>query len=175
MSSKFIPKSRVSNRSNPITVINNDTMWYSFATPDNSKEKEETRLWEEKQTAEKKRVESIPLEQLTFRDLYKFPFHQAKYGSWVYDADSNFIFQFEFNNEDTRKKVIDILNGDLLEYKRQEVEHKDGMIYVDGNEFILIRGWGNLTGVGAYNLDGDWAAKIQDTLAEYIVEKLGKK
>lgn len=175
MSSKFIPKSRISNKANPVFNYVNDDTWYSFATPDNSKEKEETRLWKEKQDAEKNRIESIPLEDLSFRDLYKFPFHQAKYGNWVYDANSNFIFQFEFKGEDTRKKVIDILNGDLLEYKRQEVEHKDGMIYVDGIEFILIRGWGNLTGVGAYNLDGEWAGKIQDSLAEYIVEKLGKK
>ena len=36
----------------------------------------------------------------------------------------------------------------------------------------MIRGWGNLTGVGAYNLNGDYATKIQDTLAEYIIEKL---
>ena len=175
MSSKFIPKSRINNKSNPITLSKENTMWYSFATPDNSKEREETRLWGEKQTAEKKRIESIPLEQLSFRDLYKFPFHQAKYGNWVYDSDSNFTFQFEFKGEDTRKKVIDILNGDLLEYKRQDAEHKDGMITVDGLDFILIRGWGNLTGVGAYNLDGEWAGTIQDTLAEYIVEKLGKK
>jgi hypothetical protein len=37
---------------------------------------------------------------------------------------------------------------------------------------ILIRGWGNLTGCGAYNLDGEYAGKIQDTLEEYIIEKL---
>jgi hypothetical protein len=48
---------------------------------------------------------------------------------------------------------------------------KDGV----ERECILIRGWGNLTGVGSYNLDGEYAAKIQDTLAEYIVEKLKNK
>ena len=52
------------------------------------------------------------------------------------------------------------------------------MIYLekDGErkEFILIRGWGNLTGTGSYNLDGEYAGKIQDSLAEYIVEKLNK-
>jgi hypothetical protein len=47
---------------------------------------------------------------------------------------------------------------------------KDG----ERKEFILIRGWGNLTGTGSYNLDGEYAGKIQDTLAEYIVEKLNK-
>ena len=43
------------------------------------------------------------------------------------------------------------------------------------HEFILIRGWGNLTGAGSYNLDGEYAGKIQDTLAEYIVQKLNKQ
>lgn len=175
MSSKFIKNSRITNKTAPVFNNAKSDMWYSFATPDNSKEKEETRLWQERQLSEKNRIESIPLEQSSFRDLYQFPFHQAEYGTWVYDANSNFIFQFEFRGEGTQKKCIDILNGDLLEYKGQDVEHKDGMITVDGIPFILIRGWGNLTGVGAYNLDGDYAGKIQDTLAEYIVEKLGGK
>lgn len=174
MSSKFIPKSRITNKSVPIFNDAKEDMWYSFATPNNSKEKEETRLWKEKQTAEKKRIESIPLEQLSFKDLYKFPFHQAKYGTWVYDANSNFIFEFEFKGKDTQEKVVNILNNDLLEYKRQDVEHKDGMIYVDGIEFILIRGFGGLTGVGAHNLNAEYACKIQDSLAEYIIDKLKK-
>ena len=35
--------------------------------------------------------------------FYKQPFHKAKYGSWIYDSQGNFVFQFEtlFN-----KKVI---------------------------------------------------------------------
>ena len=172
MKSKFIPKSRITNKVS--TVYNNakEEMWYSFSTPDNSKEKEETRLWREAQIAEKSRIESIPLEQLSFRDLYKFPFHQAKYGSWVYDTNSNFIFQFEFNNEETREKIIQILNGELLEYKKNKTESKGGQIFINDQLAITIRGWGSLTGVGAYNLDGKFAAKIQDSLANYIVGEL---
>ena len=98
MSSKFIKNSRITNKTIPVFNDTKSEMWYSFATPDNLKEKEETRLWKEKQQAEKDRIESIPLEKLSFKDLYQFPFHQAKYGSWVYDANSNFIFQFEFDN-----------------------------------------------------------------------------
>ena len=172
MSSKFIKNSRITNKTIPVFNDTKSEMWYSFATPDNLKEKEETRLWKEKQQAEKDRIESIPLEKLSFKDLYQFPCHQAKYGSWVYDANSNFIFQFEFDNIETREKTIKILNGELLEYKKQNVKLKDGVIFVNEHPFIMIRGWGNLTGVGAYNLNGDYATKIQDTLAEYIIEKL---
>jgi hypothetical protein len=179
MSSKFIKNSRIKNKTIPVFNNAQEDMWYSLTSPDNSKEKEETRLWKEQQLAEKSRIENIPLGQLSFRDLYQFPFHQAKYGSWVYDAIGNFIFQFEFDNEETREKIIKILNGEIVEYNSQEVKIDGGYITININgdwlNLILIRGWGNLTGVGAYNLDGGYAGKIQDTLAEYIVEKFSKK
>ena len=126
----------------------------------------------------KNRIEAKPLEEVTFRDLYTFPFHQARYGSWVYDADSNFIFQFEFNNDKTREGIINILNGEIEPTKENIVKHKEGIIYVEkegeDKALIMIRGWGNLTGTGGYNLNGEYAGRIQDTLAEYIVEKLTK-
>ena len=121
---------------------------------------------------EKERIEAIPLENLSFKDLYKFPFRQAKFGTWVYDDNSNFIFQFQFEDENTRKQVIDILNGDFIPKKKKNFVFKDGIISIDDKQFIMIRGWGNLTGIGGYNLDGEYAAKIQDTLGEYIIEKL---
>lgn len=177
MSSKFIKKSRISSapKYTP-TVDNSKYTWISFATPDNSKEIEETRLYKERQQKKKDRVEAIPLDTLSFRDLYEFPFHQAKYGSWVYDAKGNFIFQFENGDANVREKIIGILNGEVTEYNRREVRGSEGSIEVNiegkWKELILIRGWGNLTGVGAYNLDGEYAAKIQDSLQEYILEKL---
>jgi hypothetical protein len=166
MSSRFIKNSRLGNQKSSYD-------WISFGVkPDSKKEIEEREEYRNTLISEKERIEAIPLEQLSFRDLYQFPFHEAAYGSWVYDKNSNFIFQFMFTNEETQKEVIDILNGDKTPKKQIGFEHKDGMIYFKDEEFILIRGWGNLTGSGAYNLDGEWAGKIQDTLAEYIVEKL---
>jgi hypothetical protein len=167
--SKYIPKSRIKTAPFTAQWSNNSQEYFTFGSSSSKKEEYVNPL-----IGEKERIESIPLEDLSFRDLYGFPFHEAKYGSWVYDAKGNFIFQFEFTGEDTRKKVLDIINGDLEEYNRQEVKMDNGVIFVNDNPFILIRGWGNLTGVGAYNLDGDYAAKIQDTLAEYITEKLSK-
>lgn len=152
--------------------------WSTFMTLPirNEQEDKEWEVHKNHQIVTKNRIESIPLEDLTFKDLYQFPFHKAPFGSWVYDKNSNFIFQFEFRNKDVEDTVIAILNEELLEYKKQEISHENGEIYVtvagEKKPFILIRGWGNLTGVGAYNLDSKYAAKIQDTLAEYIVEKL---
>ena len=162
MSSKYIP-----NRGKTHSVQNN---WeWSSKNADYSEVVEDNNYDEIKN-----RIETKSLEEVTFRDLYTFPFHQCKYSSWVYDADSNFIFQFEFKDMDTREKTIQILNGELTEYKRQNITSDCGEIFVDDKPYILIRGWGNLTGTGGYNLDGEYAGRIQDTLAEYIVEKLNR-
>ena len=38
--------------------------------------------------------------------------------------------------------------------------------------FILIRGWGNLIGIGGYNFDMEKASKIQDDFRDWIIYKL---
>jgi len=171
--SKFIPKSRLNKQ---VLQWNNflpNDYWESRPIKEEQKKYKEEMGFKER---EKQRIESIPLKEVSFRDLYQFPFHQAKYGSWVYDKNSNFIFQFQMNNKTTQESCIKILNGEITPTKENKFVHKDGMIYLDKDgelhEFILIRGWGSLTGTGAYNLDGKFAAKIQDSLANYIVGKL---
>ena len=85
---------------------------------------------------------------------------------------------FEFKNDKTIEGIINILNGEIEPTKENIVKHKEGIIYVEkegkDKPLIMIRGWGNLTGIGGYNLNGEYAGKIQDTLAEYIVERLSK-
>lgn len=166
MSSKYIPKSRISKRVPISYEWSSDAVDFSNIVND----------YVNPHIAEKERIEAISLEQLSFRDLYKFPFRRAEYDSWVYDDSSNFIFQFELGGDTIRNKVVEILNGELEDYNRKEVRQDNGYIQVKVDDIwhnlILIRGWGNLTGVGAHNLDVDYAAKIQDILAEYIIEKL---
>lgn len=165
MSSKFIPKSRIKQVDlSPFKYEwSSDAINFDGIVEDNKNPLQ----------VEKERIESIPLNELTFKDLYQFPFHQ-KYSGWVYDSNDNFLFQFERVEKETREKFIQIINNELTEYKRQDVTSKDGEIFIDGKHFITIRGWGNLTGCGAYNLEGDYACKIQDTLLEYIVDKIKK-
>lgn len=177
--SKFIPKSRLNKQ---VLQWNNflpNDYWESKLTKEDKEEQKKYKEEMDFKEREKQRIEGIPLEEVSFRDLYQFPFHQAKYGSWVYDENSNFIFQFQMNNKTTQESCIKILNGEINPTKENKFVHKDGMIYLDKDEelheFILIRGWGNLTGTGSYNLDGEYAGKIQDTLAEYIVQKLNKQ
>lgn len=174
--SKFITKSRLNKINQNWSDFMGKDYWQS--KPLSKEEIEQEKRHKEQLNfleSEKQRIESIPLEELSFRDLYKEPFREWEYlSNRVYSGDE-FAFQFEFfGAEETKKKVIKILNEEIKDYEKQEVENKNGEIFVKGKHFITIRNWGRLTGSGGYNLDGEYAGKIQDTLAEYIVEKLNK-
>lgn len=123
-----------------------------------------------------KHIESIPLKDLSFRDVYKFPLSRELVLDWVYDSQGNFIFQFCTSGEETLEKCLKILNGTLTEYKKNEARYSQGYVELKiGDEwlqFILIRGWGSLTSVGGYNLSNSYASRVQESLAEYIIEKL---
>lgn len=124
----------------------------------------------------------------TYKDIYEFPLHQAKYGSWVYDKIGNFVFQFEprFDEKGQYEKgwkefeqnVLNCLNEvKNLELRVETIfTLKEGNIFITQNNntlhIITIRGWGNLTGIGAHNLSGEEASNIQDTFAEFILNKL---
>lgn len=115
-------------------------------------------------------------------NFYERPFHRAKYGSWIYDANGNFIFQFERNftksgdyipmtiqNED---KFLEVLNGN------GEVDHDFNLSIVNeiqihnhGSLFVTIRGWGGLTGIGGHGFKVEKAAKIQDDFAQWLLFK----
>lgn len=167
--SKFIPKSRFGNG----VVTSNKYDWSSKAY--SKKEEDEDKSYRTNMRNEKERIESIPLEKLSFTDIYTEPFTEMM--SWIYSGDS-FCFQFLNGSDESNKKVLDILNGDITTYKRQDLKNDDNTIkiFINDNwvDYILIRGWGNLTGTGAYNLAGEYACKIQDTLAEFIMNKLKK-
>lgn len=121
----------------------------------------------------------------TYKDIYKFPLHKDKHGSWVRDSRSNFVFQFEprFSKGDfaegwkeLESKALDAINDRCFFDK--EVYLNEGSIFLkdDNSEpIITIRGWGNLTGIGGHNLPAEEAANIQDTFASYIVTQLNKR
>jgi hypothetical protein len=121
--------------------------------------------------------------------FYNRPFHQAKYGTWVYDAKSNFVFQFESKYDEKGEYIdgvkelqqevifsLNSLDSEPIEQLKLSVDTNDEiMILNDGLPFILIRGWGNLTGIGGYNFDSEKASKIQDDFRDWIIYKLTKK
>lgn len=97
-----------------------------------------------------------------------------------------FDFMYPFINrenaiyidEDSKQKIIHILNKKI---DSQNIKHtvsyndEEGLILLDNRPFMLMRGWGYLTGVGGCNLPEDKAIETQRSLAEYIVERLNKK
>lgn len=116
--------------------------------------------------------------------FYKRPFHKLDSCGWVYDANNNFVFQFESEFDENgdyakvclelQEKIIQSLNSEnqkvIPELKlllRDAIEIKN-----HGKHFILIRGWGNLTGIGGYNFSVEKASKIQDDFAAWIIYKL---
>lgn len=110
----------------------------------------------------------------TYKDIYKFPLYQETGDNWVRDAISQFVFQFESDDKIIESQILRILNGESTPKSPYNVVHEDGLIFYKetGEPLILIRGWGNLTGIGAHNLPPEEAANIQDTFAEFIVNKL---
>lgn len=119
-------------------------------------------------------------------NFYTRPFHHAKYGTWVYDAKSNFVFQFE-NKYDEKGEYIDgvkelqkevifslnALDSEPIEGLNLSIDPNDECMILNNNiPFIMIRGWGNLTGIGGYNFDMEKASKIQDDFRDWIIYKL---
>jgi hypothetical protein len=108
----------------------------------------------------------------TYKDVYKLPLEDSH--GWIYDQKRNFVFQFMIDDEKTEQKILDVING-KENFKRKDLvfKHEQGEIIDDKNRtIILIRGWGNLTGTGAMNLSDEEASNIQDTFANFIVERL---
>ena len=108
-----------------------------------------------------------------FEKAFKLPFKVKHKGSCCVDANDQFCFEtFDYLSKESK----DILQSsiDNKDVKRQDVyyDDKEQYIYVDEKPFISIRGWGYLTGIGGLNLSDDEAVKIQDDLANYLVEQL---
>lgn len=118
--------------------------------------------------------------------FYNRPFHRAKYGTWVYDAKSNFVFQFE-NKYDEKGEYIDgvkelqqevifslnALDSEPIKGLNLSIDPNDECMILNNDiPFIMIRGWGNLTGIGGYNFDSEKASNIQDDFRDWIIYKL---
>lgn len=111
-------------------------------------------------------------QEITFKEVYQLPLHIDKYCPiYVYSSNRVMTFNVNLDNEDKAKEVLSVINGDA-ENKYENVEYKDGRIFVDCKPLFLIRGWGHLTGCGGLNLPSETAAKIQDDFGNWIVGKL---
>lgn len=107
--------------------------------------------------------------------FYTRPFKMYEYGRQVYDAKDNFVFEFEKGvSKELQQEVIFSLNAlDNEPINGLKLSFLDAIeILNDGQKFICIRGWGNLTGTGGYHFSEEKAIKIQDDFKNWIVYKL---
>ena len=107
--------------------------------------------------------------------FYTRPFKMYEYGRQVYDAKHNFVFEFEKGvSKELQQEVIFSLNALYNEpIKELKLSFLDAIeILNDGQKFICIRGWGNLTGIGGYHFTSEKASKIQDDFRDWIIYKL---
>jgi len=112
-------------------------------------------------------------------EFYTLPFTDDGSCGYIYDNEGNFAFMIVPNlTEQQVTKVLVSLNNENhspLVYKEKfilEYIEEVKTINMNGKPFIVIRGWGNLTGKGSHNLSGNEAVKIQDSLANWIISKL---
>lgn len=103
-----------------------------------------------------------------FKKYYKFPLKYDGHG-YIWTSDNRMALQSFISDNDTQT-IVDILNDRVK--KKCNARFEDGYIVINGYKCLLVRGWGMLTGIGAYNLKIDNAAKIQDEFANWCVNKL---
>lgn len=110
---------------------------------------------------------------MNFLDIYQPPFRAE--GVMIFSAN-NVMALMALNlyhcPEKMMKRTVDVLNGESSAVGNPDVGCEGGEIYVNGDPFLVVRGWGHLTGRGALNLSENEAAKIQDDFAAWVVGKI---
>ncbi len=110
---------------------------------------------------------------MNFLDVYRPPFRAD--GPMIYSSNGVLALMAEniaYYPEQMMKRTVEILNGESESMGCPDVGCDNGEIYVNGDPFLMVRGWGHLTGVGALNLPVEEAAVIQDEFAVWVVEKI---
>lgn len=114
------------------------------------------------------------MKELKFDDVFKPPF--KVYYPMIFDSKER-ISLTAICSEEIAHRIILKLNGKTdKKLKNGHVSYCDGELFFnkDGKsiKIMLVRGWGRLTGIGGLKLDGELAAKLQDDLGKWIVDKL---
>lgn len=116
---------------------------------------------------------------LTWRDVWKLPFHidTPDYCLYIFDKTGNtMVLSYsgpKFGPHiQTTKDICEILNGNE-DIKINSLRLFKNLTGISVNGFnYLIRGWGELISTGGQNLDMKEAAKIQDEFTDWIYNTL---
>lgn len=118
-----------------------------------------------------------------FKKYYKFPLRIDEYCQeyiWTKDNETAFNYLDDkrlYKDEDTSEiiAIVNAINGEGIgNFDASISPTESDIIQINGEDKLLIRGWGNLTGAGCHNLKPEEAIKIQNDFAKWIVEQLRK-
>lgn len=122
---------------------------------------------------------------MDFKEAYKFPLRRI--GSTVWTNNNALAFCFGnvilsispdvnsyYTSGEDQERIIDIINGGKTECAPLDLKYdqNDATITLNDKPYIIIRGWGHLTGSGGLNLPEDTATRLQDDFAEFIIKQL---
>lgn len=110
---------------------------------------------------------------MNFLEIYRPPFHAE--GVCIYTANN--IMAFMATNlgrfpKQMMQRTVEILNGDSEPVGNPDVGWDNGEIYINGDPFMAVRGWGYLTGANGLNLSENEATEIQNNLVEWTASKI---
>lgn len=122
---------------------------------------------------------------MNWKTIYEFPLARRGYMVFTkeYEKAFDFAFPMLYKNcykfeDDQMDEIVRKINGEEISFAYTDLHYDSDntTIYVtqDGvkREFIVVRGWGHLTGTGGLNLPPEQAATIQNAFGEYIVKTL---
>jgi hypothetical protein len=123
-----------------------------------------------------------PMTNDLFRQYFSFPLTR-KYGK-VFDNDFNMAFDFfhpflagknsEVISDELQQDIVDVLNGESKPIQIPDLSYQDGDIFSRDKAIVMIRSWGRLTGSGGLKLSTDVALAIQDSFANFIIDRLNQ-
>lgn len=106
-------------------------------------------------------------------NYFKLPLKHDEYASFmVWTEDNERAIDIIRDDKKLQKDIIKTLNGEKDDFSIGILTYENGEIFENGKILLRIRSWGNLTGIGGHNLPAKEAAAIQDSFAEWIIEKL---
>jgi hypothetical protein len=110
---------------------------------------------------------------MTFRDVYQPPFGVDIIGMYAFSSNGTKTFTaFSSVSQKNLVKVVELLNGKRADkFKKDDIIVKKDKLFIEG-DVILVRGWGELIGVGGLHLPPKEAAKIQDDFISWVVDTI---
>jgi hypothetical protein len=128
-------------------------------------------------------------ETISFQEVYKLPLKRMR-TTKVFDSGFNMAFDFTFSmmsnmfpgktlytlEEDQKNSIVDKLNGieNGVRFEGLYYDEEDTTICIGSQVFIIIRGWGYMTGSSenALQMSPEEATNVQKQFANYIIERL---